>query len=86
MEILQLKDKIIPKGLIRLEELFDKDYVARKPSMVPTDKVVEDVNLGTADKPKFVKLSKTLSPELMSKYVRLLSKFVDVFGWDYLYI
>eukprot|EP00253_Pinus_taeda_P025078 PITA_25078 len=79
----QLKDNIIPKGLITLEELFDQDDVARKPSLVPTDKSVEDVNLGTIDKPKFVKLSQTLSPEVKTKYVRLLSEFSDVFAWDY---
>jgi len=57
--------------------------VARKPRLVPTEKSAEDVNLGTKDKPKFVKLSKTLSPEVKSKYVRLLSEFSDVFAWDY---
>jgi len=58
--------------------------VARKPSLVQTDKGVEDVNLGTTEKPKFVKLSKTLSPEVKSKYVKLLSEFAEVFAWDYL--
>ena len=58
--------------------------MARKPSLVPTYKGVEDVNLGTTDKPKFVKLSKTLTPEVKSKYVRLLSEFADVFSWYYL--
>jgi len=57
--------------------------VARKPSLVPMDKGVEDVNLGTADPPKLVKLSKALSLEVKAKYVRLLSEFSDVFAWDY---
>lgn len=84
MDVLQLKDNVIPRGLIPLEELFDQDNVARKPSLVPTDKGVEDVNLGTADKPKFVKLSKELSPDVKAQYVKLLSEFFDVFAWDYL--
>lgn len=33
MEVLQLKDNIIPKGLIPLEELFDHDDVPTKPSL-----------------------------------------------------
>ena len=41
------------------------------------------MNLGTPDQPKFVKLSKTLSPEAKDKYVKLLSEFSDVFAWDY---
>ena len=84
MEVLQLKDNIIPRGLIPLKELFDQDDVARKPTLVPTDKGVEDVNLGTANKPKLLKLSKALSPEVKAKYVRLISEFSDVFAWDYL--
>ena len=83
MDILQLKENVIPRGLIPLEEHFDQDDVAKKPSLVPTEKGVEDVNLGTANKPKFVKLSKALSPEVKEKYVKLLSKFCNVFAWDY---
>ena len=48
MEVLQLKDNFIPKGLIPLEELFDQDDVAKKPTLRPTEKGVEDVNIGTA--------------------------------------
>jgi len=36
MEVLHLKDNIIPKGLIPLEELFNQDDVARKLSLLPT--------------------------------------------------
>lgn len=86
MEVLQLKDNVIPKGLIPLQELFNQDHVARKPSLVPTDKGVEDVNLGTTEKPNFVKLTKSLSPEVKSKYVKLLPEFADVFTWDYSYL
>lgn len=49
MEVLQLKDNVIPKGLIPLEELFDQDDVVRKPSLVLTEKGVEDVNIGIAE-------------------------------------
>jgi len=83
MEVLQLKDNIIHRSLIPLEELFDQDDAARKLSLVPTKEGVEDVNLGTADKPKLVKLSKALSPKVKAQYGRLLSEFSDVFAWDY---
>ena len=62
MEVLQLKDNIIPKGLIPLEELFDQDDVARKPSLLATEKGVEDVNNGSDENHKMVKLSKALPP------------------------
>jgi len=76
MDVLQLKDNVIPRGIIPLEELFDQDDVARKQTLVPTDKGVEDVNIGIADQPKLVKLSKTLSLESKVKYVKVLSKFL----------
>ena len=63
---------VIPRGLIPLEELFDQDEVARKPTLVPTEKVVEDVKIGTVDKQKLVKLSKTLSPKSKAEYVKFL--------------
>lgn len=78
-----MKDKVIPKGLIPLEELFDQDDVARKPSLVLTEKGFEDVNIGTTKNPKMVKFSKELPPQVKAKYISLLSSFSDAFSWDY---
>lgn len=66
-----------------MEELFDRDDVAKNPTMVPTRKGVEDVNIGAANNPKMVKLSKSLSPEMKIKYIDLMKEFFDVFAWDY---
>ena len=79
IEILQLKDNNIPRGLLPLEELFDRDDVSKNPTMVPTEKGVEDVNIGVADKPKIVKFSKSLSPEMKSKYIDLMIEFLMYF-------
>ncbi len=51
--------------------------------MRPTEKGVEEVNIGIAENPKMVKLSKSLSPKVKAEYVKLLSLFSDVFAWDY---
>ena len=83
MDVLQLKDNFIPKGLIPLEEPFDQDDVARKPTLRPTEEGVEEVNIGATKNPKMVKLSKSLSPKVKKEYIRLLSSFSDVFAWDY---
>jgi len=52
---------------VSLEELFDCDDVTKTLTMVPTEKCVEDINSGIDDKPKMVKLSKYLYPEVKSK-------------------
>jgi len=83
MDMLQLKNNIIPKGLIPIEELFDQDDVACKPTLQPIEKGVEEVNIGTAANPKLVKLSKALPPNIKDKYISLLASFSDVFAWDY---
>ena len=40
MNVLQLKNNVIPKGLIPLEEIFDQDDVTHKPTLQPTEKGV----------------------------------------------
>jgi hypothetical protein len=59
---LQLKDSILPRGLVPLEELFDFDDVAIKQKIEPTGKDLEDCNIGTDKEPKMIKLSKYLPP------------------------
>lgn len=54
--------------------------------MVPTEKGVEDVNIGTTDQPKLVKLSKTSSLESKAKHVKFLFEFYVLFTWDYSYL
>lgn len=72
IEILQSKDNNITRGLVPLEELFDHYDVAKNPTMVPIEKGVQGVNISATVKPKMVKLSKSLSSEMKSKYIALM--------------
>jgi hypothetical protein len=38
-------------------------------------------NLGTKEKPKYVKLSSSLSENQRAEYMKLLKYFYDVFAW-----
>ena len=51
--------------------------------MMPTEVEVEEINIGMLEKPRVVKISKYLSPEMKGKYATLMTEFVDVFAWDY---
>jgi hypothetical protein len=42
-----------------------------------------DCNIGTAENPIIVKLSKALVAEQKDRYVSLMKKFVDIFAWSY---
>jgi len=78
-----LKNNFFPKGFIHLEDLFDSNDVARKPKMEPLRVDIEEVNIGTEDKPKLIKISKALPLEEKVKYINLFKEFQDVFSWSY---
>ena len=82
-EVLQLKNNCIPKGLIPLERIFDQNDVFKSPRIQADDEEVESCNLGTIAMPKMIKLSKFLSIEMKRKYIEMMRKFIDVFGWIY---
>jgi hypothetical protein len=73
----------IPKGLVPLERLFDRNDVAVKIKGSTEDVDVTKCNFGTEEDPKYVKLSSSLSKEQRAKYAKLLKEFVDVFAWKY---
>jgi ribonuclease HI len=81
--ILQLKSNVLPRGLVPLEDLFDFNDVAKKPKIEASGKEVEECNIGTEEKPKMIKLSKSLPPEKKHKYIELFKEYVDVFAWGY---
>lgn len=70
-KVLQLKNDSIPKYLIPLEKLYDQNYVPTNPAIEPNDESTEDCNAGTKHEPKFIKLSKDLTPKIRKKYIDL---------------
>ena len=71
-DIIQLKNNSIPKGLVPLEDLFDKNDVAKNPKVTLNNEEVEDFNIGTDVEPKMIKLSKALDSENRQKYITLM--------------
>ena len=83
MESLHSKDDSLPKGLAPLEELFNFDDVAKRPKLEPVETEVEECNIGSEEKLKLIKLSKTLPAHIKLKYLELFKEFSDVFAWSY---
>ena len=82
-EIIELKDNFLPTGLTPLEDMFDSNDIPRKPKMQPLNAEIEDCNIGTAERSKMIKLSKSLPADQKPKYVDLFKEFKDVFAWSY---
>ena len=81
--MLQSKNLSFQKGLVPLEELFDLNDVAKKPKLEPIEAEVEECNIGSEQKPKMIKLSKTLPAHIKLKYIELFKEFSDVFACCY---
>ena len=62
-QIINLKDNHLPKGLTPLEDVFNFNDIPKKPQMEPLKADIEYYNIGTEEKPKMVKLSKSLPPD-----------------------
>jgi hypothetical protein len=84
--IVELKKKHIPKGLVPLERLFDIYDVFREASIKNKEEEVMDCNIGTAEYPKIDKFFKALPPEQKDRYVNLMKFFFDIFAWSYEYL
>jgi hypothetical protein len=82
-DIVQLKNNVIPKGLVPLENIFDNNDVAKNPKITANEEEIEDCNIGTKEDPKIIKLSKKLNPEVKERYIKLMKDFPDVFAWSY---
>jgi ribonuclease HI len=79
-DIVQLPNNHIPRGLVPLERLFDRNYVSLKGEISEHDTGTIQCNIGTESEPKFVKLSRSLTEEQRSEYIGLLREFADVFA------
>ena len=66
-----------------MEKLFENNDVAKNPGVKPSHEDVEDINVGTEEDPRIVKLSTKLSLEAKQKYVKLLKQYSNVFAWSY---
>lgn len=79
-KIMDLKTNHIPRGLIPLERLFERNDTAVNPKKKTYQEAVSNWNIGTEDEPRFVKLSKSLSKTERSKYLKLMKEFKDIFA------
>jgi hypothetical protein len=69
--IVQLPNNQIPKGLVPLERLFDKNDIDVKVKGSTEYVDVTGFNLGIEDDTKYVKLSRSFSNEQRAKYAKI---------------
>ena len=82
-DIIQLSNNFISKGLVPLEKLFDQNDFPKNLFFASPKNDIEDTIIGTDEKIKNIKICASLTPELKSKYVKLLKNYKYVFAWSY---
>jgi hypothetical protein len=83
IEIIDLPDGPLPKGVIPLERLFDRNDMYKGKSSRKIDDEVIEFNIGTEESPKMVKFGKGTMPDEREKLISLIREFKDVFAWSY---
>ena len=63
--------------------MFDHNDMIRTPGVAPTEKKVQDFNIGIGDDPKLIKISKNLPQKEIGVYLALLKKYTNFFAWKY---
>jgi hypothetical protein len=61
-DVLHLKNNVLPRGLVLLEDLFDFNDVAKKPKIEASGKEFKECNIGIEEKPKMIKTFQIFTP------------------------
>ena len=79
-EILNLKTNTIPKGMVELECIFDRDKSKLNRRMTKEKRIEEcdSYNLGNEENPRIVQIGKACNPQEREDMLKLLTKYKDV--------
>ncbi len=82
-KVLQLKSNFIPKGLIPLEKIFDKNDIPVKPTVKLEPANTCQYNLGTEENPQTINLSSLFLEDHVQSYLNLFQEYKGSFAWSY---
>jgi len=63
--------------------LFDQNDVHKNPQSISPQDDIEEVNIGTNDDIRSIKICASLDPEIKAQYLKLFEKYKDVLAWNY---
>jgi hypothetical protein len=83
IEIIDVDDRPLPKGIVPLENLLDwNDMYKGRPLKKIDDEIVE-FKIGTKKSPKLIKFGKVTTTEKREKLIALIREFKYVFARSY---
>ena len=80
-----LKKNTIPRGMVELVRMFDKDESTkqRRPPPDERNKNCDSFNLGLEEDPHMVKIGKVCMEQERQEVLKLLFEYKDVIAWSY---
>ena len=63
--------------------MFDQNDVLQNPQFIFSQDDVEEINIGTNDDIKNIKICASLDLEIKAQCLKLFEKYKDVFAWTY---
>lgn len=82
-KVFQLKNNILPRGLVHLERLFNSNDVAISSKKIPQDEHIQDYNIGIEEEPRLIKLFDGVTLNYKERYLKLFKDYINVFAWSY---
>jgi len=83
IEIIDLPDEPLPKGIVPLERLFDRNGIYKGKTSNKIDDEVVEFNIGASESLKMVMFGKRTTSAEREKLLALSREFKDVFAWSY---
>jgi hypothetical protein len=86
IEIINLANGPLPKGIVSLENLFYRNNMYKGRASSKIDDEITKFNIGTEESPKMIKFGKGTMFDEREKLIALITEFKDVFAWSYEYL
>jgi uncharacterized protein YajQ (UPF0234 family) len=76
--MIQLKSNKIPRGLVSLEDLFDRSNAFKGTNKSSLDDQVDEVDIGNKDTPRIIKVGKGCTSKEKKKIVKMVKEYCNV--------
>jgi ribonuclease HI len=74
---------LVPRGITTLENIFDKHDMHKKKKEVIKPSSYIEINIGTEEVPRFIKIEKGTSKKERKELISLVQEYRDVFAFTY---
>jgi hypothetical protein len=82
IEIIDIADGPLPKGIVPLENLFDRNDMYKGDPSKKIDGEIIEFNIGIEESPNMIKFGKGTMSDEREKFISLIREFKDVFSWS----